>query len=134
MINKFARAASSYSYYGYLNRYTPEQLRTYQSQRYECLGRRGAFNNLVYKMASDHINYEEDFNLKYKVPVFITNLSQRLALFWFVSAVIILSFGYGDMLRIYRQVEHFYPGRPSTSAESSSHYETLYFIDRIPKV
>ncbi len=55
-------------------------------------------------MAADHINYEEDFNMKYKVPVYITNMSMRLAIFWFVSATLILSFGLGDMLRVFRQV------------------------------
>lgn len=104
MINKFARTASNYSYYGYLNRYTPELQRDYQAGRFYGLGRRGAFNNLVLKMAADHINYEEDLNLKYKVPVYITNMSMRLAIFWFVSATLILSFGLGDMLRVFRQV------------------------------
>jgi hypothetical protein len=133
MINKFARGASTYSYYGYLNRYTPEQIRKYQSERHYFLGRRGAYNNLVLKMAADHINYEEDFNLRYKVPPFISNMSMRLATVWFVSAVIILSFGLGDMLKVFRQVEFFYPGRPSTTAEVYQRYETLYFIDRMPK-
>lgn len=133
MINKFARTASNYSYYGYLNRYTPQQLRTYQSERHYYLGRRGAFNNLVLKMAADHINYEEDLNLRYKVPPFITNMSQRLAAFWFISASIILSFGLGDMLRVFRQVQFYYPTRPSTSAEVPARYQTLYFVDRAPK-
>ncbi len=133
MINKFARAASTYSYYGYLNRYTPEQIRTYQSERMYFLGRRGAFNNLVYKYAADHINYEEDFNMRYKVPTFVTNVTMRLGLFWFISATLIISFGLGDMLRVFRQVEFFYPGRPDSNAETISHYETLYLIDRSVK-
>lgn len=104
MINRFARNASNYSYYNYLTRYSPEQLRTYQTERHYYLGRRGAFNNLVLKMAADHINYEEDFNLRYKVPVFFSNMSMRLALFWFISATLICSFGLGDMLRTLRQI------------------------------
>lgn len=58
MINRFARTASINPYYGYLDRYTPTQIRQYQSERNFCLGRRGAYNNLVLKMAADHINYE----------------------------------------------------------------------------
>ena len=72
-MNRFQRTASNYAYYGYLQRYQPEQLRNYQSDRYYYLGRRGAFSNLVYKFAADHVNYEEDFNLRYKTPPFITN-------------------------------------------------------------
>lgn len=30
-MNRFQRAASNYAYYGYLTRYSPESLRTYQS-------------------------------------------------------------------------------------------------------
>lgn len=133
MINRFARTASNYSYYGYLNRYTPEQIRTYQSERHYSLGRRGAFNNLVIKMSCDHINYEEDLNMRYKVPPFITNLSQRLVSFWFISATIILSFGLGDMLRVFRQIEFHYPVRPSQNSDVIARYETLYFVDRAPK-
>lgn len=57
-MNRFQRSASNYAYYGYLQRYTPEQIRKYQSERHYHLGRRGAFNTLVLKYASEHINYE----------------------------------------------------------------------------
>ncbi len=56
-MNRFQRCASNYAYYNYLNRYTPSQLRLYQGERHYTLGRKGAYNTLVLKMASDHINY-----------------------------------------------------------------------------
>lgn len=56
-MNRFQRCASNYQYYGYLNRYTPQLLRTYQSERFFTLGRRGAYDTLVYKMGADHVNY-----------------------------------------------------------------------------
>lgn len=71
--------------------------------------------------------------MKYKTPVMITLLSQKIVVFWFLSASIILSFGFGDMLRIFRQVEMYYPGRPSTDSEVYSRYESLYFVDRMPR-
>ena len=58
-VNRFARAASQYAYYGYLSRYDPEMLRKYQSERSFDLGRRGAYDTLVYKMGADHVNYED---------------------------------------------------------------------------
>ncbi len=57
-MNRFQRTASKHAYYNYVNRFAPETLRTYQSERFYCLGRRGAYDTLVYKMAADHINYE----------------------------------------------------------------------------
>ena len=57
----------------------------------------------------------------------------RLAAVWFVSSAIIISFGLGDMTKVFRAVEHFYIGKPSTNAEVYPRYETLYFIDRMPK-
>lgn len=57
-MNRFQRTASKHAYYGYLNRFTPETLRTYQSERFYQLGRRGAYDTLVLKMAADHVNYE----------------------------------------------------------------------------
>jgi hypothetical protein len=57
-MNRFQRTASKHAYYGYLNRFTPETLRTYQSERFYALGRRGAYDTLILKMAADHVNYE----------------------------------------------------------------------------
>ena len=57
-MNRFQRCASNYAYYGYLNRFAPETLRTYQSERFYQLGRRGAYDTLVLKMGCDHVNYE----------------------------------------------------------------------------
>lgn len=57
-MNRFQRTASSYAYYGYLQRYTPEQLRKYQSERHHSLGRKGSFQTLVKKYGTEHINYE----------------------------------------------------------------------------
>jgi hypothetical protein len=57
-MNRFQRCASNYTYYGYLNKHTPEHMRKYQSQRFHELGRRGAFDTLIYRMAADHLNYE----------------------------------------------------------------------------
>jgi hypothetical protein len=128
MINKFARTASTYTYYNYLNRYTPEQLRTFQSERYYCLGRRGAFDTLVLKMSGDHMNLEEDFNLRYKIPISIIFLSQRLAIFWSLSATAILMFCLGDMTKAFRPVSFYYRGTPSNSGEVETRYETLYVI------
>lgn len=121
-MNRFQRAASNYSYYGYLQRYQPDQLRKYQSERHYYLGRRGAFSNLVYKYAADHINYEEDFNLRYKTPPFITNLSMRLSMYWFGMAAFILSFYLGDMIKVFNFQEFFYIGRPSTESEVVCRY------------
>lgn len=132
MINKFARCASNYSYYGYLNRYTPEQLRSYQSERYYYLGRRGAFDNLVTKMAADHINYEEDLNMKYKIPHVIVKFSYKLAMYWMLVSAFIIMFGLGDMGKTLKPKDFFYINKPS-GVESARHYETLYLIDRIPK-
>ena len=132
-MNRFTRTASNYAYYGYLTRYTPASIRTYQSDRHYFLGRRGAFNNLVLKMAADHINYEEDLNLRYKVPPFISNISMRLAMFWFASSIILLSFCLGDMIKIFNISEFYYPNKPSTEAEVYNRYETMYFVDRAPR-
>lgn len=132
-MNRFTRCASNYAYYGYLNRHSPAHLRNYQGERNYYLGRRGAFNNLVLKMAADHQNYEEDFNMRYKMPPFVTNMSMRLAAFWFVSSVIVFSFCLGDMIKVFNIVETFYPGKPSQQGEVFSRYETLYFVDRAPK-
>lgn len=121
-MNRFQRTASNYAYYGYLQRYTPEQVRKYQTERHYFLGRRGAYNNLVLKFAAEHVNYEEDYNMRYKVPPFITNLSMRLAWYWFGMAAFIMSFYLGDMIKVFNFQEFFYPGKPSTESEIVNRY------------
>ena len=131
-MNRFQRCASNYAYYNYLNRYSPASIREYQAERYYKLGRRGAYNTLVYKMASDHINYEEDFNLRYKIPPVVTNLSMRLILYWFTMSTIMISFSLGDMVKLFNPHEYNLPARPNEDPEPIARYETLYMIDKAP--
>ena len=85
-------------------------------------------------MAADHINYEEDFNLRYKVPPVITNLTMRLACFWAVGSVFFIIFCLGDMNKLFTPHEYYYPGAPKDVPENPTRYETMYFIDRAPRV
>lgn len=133
MINRFARGASKWSYYSYLQRYTPEQLRTYQSERYYGLGRRGAFDTLVYKAGADHINYEEDFNVRYKIPAFVTNLSMRVCWYWFVIPSIMISFYLGDMVKIFNPTDVSYLKRPLGDGNAPTRYESMYMHDNPTK-
>ena len=122
MLNRFQRTASTYAYYGYLTRHNPEHLRRYQSERNYTLGRRGAFDTLVWKMAADHINYEEDFNLRYKTPPVITNLSMRITMFWFWVPAFFISVYLGDMVKLFTPHVYMYAGQPSDNAESPTRY------------
>lgn len=71
--------------------------------------------------------------MRYKVPPFISNLSMRMAMFWFVSAIFMLSFCLGDMIKIFGITEWYYPNKPNPDAEVFCRYETLYFVDRAPR-
>ena len=131
-MNRFQRCASNYAYYNYLNRYSPAMLRTYQSGRYYNSGRSGSFTTLVHKMAADHINYEEDFNLRYKTPPVINNLAMRLAWYWFVISTLMISFSLGDMAKLFNPQEYAYASRPQDNPEQIARYETLYMVQRRP--
>ena len=131
-MNRFARCASNYSYYGYLNRFAPETLRTYQSERSYQLGRKGAYDTLVYKMGADHINYEEEMNQQYKTPIFMVNLWQRVAWFLFFLPAFMILCNQDDMVRIFVPHRYTYSGN-ETDTVSPTRYETLYAIDYIPK-
>lgn len=122
MLNRFQRTASQHAYYGYLTRHTPEHLRRYQSERNYTLGRRGAFDTLVWKMAADHISYEEDFNIRYKVPPVITNLSMRITMFWFWVPALFISVALGDMIKLFTPHIYYYAGQPGENAESPTRY------------
>ena len=122
MLNRFQRTASQHAYYGYLTRHTPEHLRRYQSVRNYTLGRKGAFDTLVWKMAADHISYEEDFNIRYKVPPVITNLSMRITMFWFWVPAVLISVALGDLIKLATPHVYHYTGHPSDNAESPTRY------------
>jgi len=99
-MNRFQRCASNYAYYGYLNRFTPETLRNYQSERFHSLGRKGAYDTLVLKMATDHVNYEDEMNQQYKTPTPIVNLYMRVAWFLFVVPAFMMLFNFDDLIRV----------------------------------
>lgn len=63
-------------------------------------------------MAADHINYEEDFNLRYKTPSVIVNLSMRLSMFWFWIPTFLMSFYLGDMVKLFTPHIYLYAGQP----------------------
>ena len=100
-MNRFQRCASNYSYYGYLNRFAPETLRNYQSERFYQLGRKGAYDTLVYKMGADHINFEEEMNQQYKTPVFFVNIWMRIAWFLFVIPGLMILVNHEDLTRTF---------------------------------
>ena len=62
---------------------------------------------MVYKAAADHINYEEDFNIRYKTPTFITNASMRIIWFFFLIPSFLISFYLGDMVRLFNPTDNF---------------------------
>lgn len=133
-MNRFSRQASKWSYYSYLQQFTPAHLRKYQSGRYYCLGRRGAFDNLVYKMAADHINYEDDFNLRYKTPTFIVNAFTRIMWFWFVVPTIMISFYLGDMVKVFTPTDMWNLKRAPSDGEIPTRYESMYLHYKMPKI
>lgn len=112
-MNRFQRLASKHAYYGYLNKFTPETLRTYQSERFYCLGRRAAYDALVLKMAADHVNYEEDMNQQYKTPAVLVNLWMRVGWFLFLVPGFMIMFNFDDMIRIFQPHKYGYIGNVS---------------------
>ena len=131
-MNRFQRTASKHAYYGYLARYTPEALRTYQSERFYGLGRRGAYDTLVLKMGADHVNYEEDMNQQYKTPPVLVNTWQRVGWFLFIVPGFMIIFNTDDMVRIFQPHKYNYIGNASDTV-TPLRYETLYVFDRLPK-
>jgi hypothetical protein len=131
-MNRFQRCASNYAYYGYLNRYAPETLRNYQSERHLCLGRKGAYDTLVIKMTTDHVNFEEEMNLNYKTPTIMVNTWMRVGWFLFLVPAILIMCNHDDMLRIFVPHKYNYMGLEADTV-IPTRYESLYAIDYLPK-
>jgi hypothetical protein len=74
------------------------------------------------------MNYEEDFSLRYRLPVIVITISQRFAIYWFGSAVFLIMMSLGDLGRVVRKIEFYYPGQPNSGGESNARYETLYAV------
>lgn len=83
-------------------------------------------------MAADHINYEEDFNMRYKTHPIIVNLSMRVCMYWFVMSCLMISVSLGDMTKLFTTHEYWYPAQPPEDPEQIARYETLYMFDRPP--
>lgn len=81
-------------------------------------------------MAADHVCYEEDFNVRYKVPALITNTSIRVIWFWFCIPTILISFYLGDMVKLFNPVDISYLKRPMSDGEFTTRYESMYMHDK----
>jgi hypothetical protein len=64
------------------------------------LGRKGAYDTLVLKMATDHVNYEDEMNQQYKTPTPIVNMYMRVAWFLFVVPAFMMLFNFDDLTRV----------------------------------
>jgi hypothetical protein len=83
-------------------------------------------------MAADHLNYEEEFNLRYKVPPLIVNVSYKALAIFFILPTFYICFSLGDMVRLHTPHFYSYIKKPNVDAESPTRYETMYFIKRVP--
>ena len=61
----------------------------------------------------------------------VTNIAQRLTMFWFLSATIVFSFYLGDMGSIMNPTRTSVPNKISDDGEIPMRYEALYLHDRI---
>lgn len=127
------RVSSTHSYYKYLEKYTPGFLRKYQSSNYYKLGRGSAFKTLVMKYSCDHLGTEEDHSVTHKTPIWMVNLSHRLAWAGSIYYFIYLSLFLGDQHLIFNSVDIEYDSQRKGENDLPFRYETIYFVDNAPR-
>ena len=121
-MNRYSRLASKWGYYKYLNNYTPNQLNQFQSGWNYEMGRAGLFHILVYRFAAIHCTVEERISAKVITPTIITNLAQRLTMFYFVIGALVFSFYLGDMGAIMNPTRVSVPNKISDDGETPTRY------------
>lgn len=121
-MNRYSRLASKWGYYKYLTNYTPSQLNKLQSGWNYETGRAGLFQTLVYRFAAIHNTIEERISGKMVTPTVLTNLFQRLTMFWFLMSGIIFSFYLGDMGAVMNPTRVSVPNRIGDDGEIPTRY------------
>lgn len=132
-MNRYSRLASKWGYYRYLTNYTPSQLNRYQSGFNYEMGRAGLFHILVYRFAAIHMTIEERISPKMITPTVVTNLAQRLTMYWFLMGCLVFSFYLGDMGTIMNPTRMSVPNRIADDGEIPMRYESVYLHDRLRK-
>lgn len=78
------------------------------------------------KYSADHINLEEEHNVKYKTPMFFVNLSYRFALFLSFYMIVYTSFYLDDVGKVFIQNEHSYAASTHNNQDVAARYEKVY--------
>lgn len=126
-MSKFFRT-SNHSYYNYLQKYKSPTILKYQSGQYYNMGRKSAWQNLVYKYAADHVTTEEDHSNAYKTPIFLNNISTRLGTFFFLYAFYILctTLSLSEGQKAFIETDQDYNDQPHPADDRSYGYEYIY--------
>ena len=81
-------------------------------------------------MSGDHINLEEEHNIKYKTHMAFVNFSYRLAWFFFGYVTIYASFFLGEQGHIFNVADYDHLMNPSSNDDFPTRYEKLYISER----
>ena len=91
------------------------------------------WRNLVWKFAGDHINLEEEHNVKYKTHMFLVNFNYKFAWFLTFYAMVYTGMALGEQGRAFNVKDIDIPVNPSGDNEFPTRYERFYAVDRPQK-
>lgn len=119
---------SAHSYYNYLNKYTSPTLLKYQSGEYYGLGRKSAWQNLVYKYGGDHVTTEEDHDNHYKTPIALMRFQAQIGVFFFLYGFYICCtcIGLQEGQKAFIETDQDYDDQPHPDNDRSYGYEYIY--------
>ena len=117
-------------YYSYLQRYSPAFLRRYQAGVYGDIGRRSHWSTLVRKFGVDSLGLEDDISMKYKAPVYWTNLVSRVI--WILTFYYFLYYScfLADQSEAFWVDDKQPVHKPNGDTEQPKKYEFLYSVKR----
>lgn len=82
------------------------------------------------KYMCDHLNTEEDHSFKHKTPIWLTNLSHRLAWSLSLYMLIVFSFFLGKQQRVFNTFEITPGGYGQSSTALPYRYEDVYVLQK----
>ena len=119
-------------YYRYLNRYSPSFLRKHQTGINIDMGRTSHWNTLVIKTGHDSLSYEDDISMRWKEPIYLTNLCQRFMFIASLYCIIFYSLFLGDQMEYFLVDDRDSVHRASSPTDQPWGYESLYAVVRPP--
>lgn len=118
------------SYYSYLSRFTPFQLRRYQTGMYFDVGRTSMWSHYIQKTARESMGSEDDVSVNYRLPWYVSSFMYRILWVTLAVQVYVYFLIWDGKYTVFNPQERNHWAEEESGLEYLTKYDRLYRICR----